>query len=139
MNRHTLRLAERQRVPAWKGVSRALSGPKIKTQEMVALLVVLAGHGLAQTNTGNLEDMPPLRPPRAELPPTFWQQNEAWIIAGLVLLVLLVGGGLWLILRPKPPAIVPPVVRAREELDSLRSQPETGLLLSKRSEERRGG
>ena len=40
----------------------------------------------------------------------------------------------WLLLRPKPPATVPSEVRARQELEPLRHQPEDGALLSRVSQ-----
>ena len=51
------------------------------------------------------DDIPPLRPPHAELPPTFWEQHGLWVIvAGSRSLLALVGAAVWCLLRPKPPA-----------------------------------
>ena len=88
----------------------------------------------ADTNSPSSDDLPPLRPPRAEIPPTFWQQHQAWILAGGLFLVVLIGVAVWLVLRPKPPRIIPPAIRAREALEPLRNQPENGLVLSKVSQ-----
>ena len=84
-------------------------------------------------------DPPPkLRPPRPEIAPSFWEQHpgEIWqqhkaIIILLALLLLgLVAGLVWYFLRPRPSLIVPPGVRARKELEKLKSEPENGALLS---------
>ncbi|MBI3850683.1 MAG: hypothetical protein HY298_10495 [Verrucomicrobia bacterium] len=79
-------------------------------------------------------DIPPLRPPHAEIPPTFWEQHTAGVcIAGLAVL-LIAGLVVWLALRPKPPVIVPPEVQARNELAGLRNLTEDGVVLSKVSQ-----
>lgn len=77
------------------------------------------------------DDIPPLRPPRGPIPPSLWEQYGFWIITGAVLVLLLLAAVIWLVLRPRPAAVKPPVVQAREALGSLRQQPETGTLLSR--------
>ena len=76
-------------------------------------------------------DLPPLQPPHSDLLPTFWEQYHWAVVAGalaaLALLILLV---VWL-RRPRPAIIIPPDVIARRELESLRGQPENGVLLMK--------
>ncbi len=85
----------------------------------------------AATNTPGPDDIPPLRPPHAEMPPTFWEHDGLWVIVlGILFLALACAAG-WFLLRPKPPVIVPPGVRAREALEPLRQAPEDGLLLSR--------
>jgi hypothetical protein len=79
-------------------------------------------------------DIPPLRPPHAELAPTFWEQYGLWVVVFGVLLVALVCGVAWLLTRPKPPVVVPPEVQARLALEPLRQQPEDGALLSRVSQ-----
>lgn len=84
----------------------------------------------AQTNN----DIPPLRPPHAEIPATFLEQHTTSIsLVGFALLAL-IGIAIWLATRPKPPVIVPPEVQARGELESLRRLPEDGRVLSKVSQ-----
>src|SRR4051794_25081506 len=82
----------------------------------------------------NSDEIPPLRPPRDLIPPTYWEQHSTAIIlltiVGLAALVFC----LWLILRPKAPIVVPPEVQAREALEPLRGQPEDGALLSRVSQ-----
>lgn len=80
------------------------------------------------------DDIPPLRPPHAELPPTFWDQYSLWVILFGVLLLALVCAVAWVLTRPKPPMVVPPEVQARQALEPLRQQPEEGVLLSRVSQ-----
>jgi hypothetical protein len=88
----------------------------------------------AATDAPAPEEIALLRPPHAELPPAFWEQHGLWVILVGVLLLALVGAAVWYLLRPKPPAVAAPEVRAREALEPLRSQPEDGLLLSRVSQ-----
>ncbi len=88
----------------------------------------------AATNLLSPDEIPPLRPPRAELPPTFWERYGPWPAIGGSVLLLLLGIGIWLLLRPRPPQPVPPVVQARADLTILQGQPETGPLLSRVSQ-----
>jgi hypothetical protein len=75
-----------------------------------------------------------LRPPHAEIPPTFWEQYGLWVILCGVLVLGLVCVAAWFLTRPKPPVIVPPEVQARQALEPLRQQPEDGALLSRLSQ-----
>jgi hypothetical protein len=97
---------------------------------LLAAQLVLA----ADTNSLTPDAIPPLRPPHAEIPPTFWDQYSLWVILFGVLLLALVCAAVWLLTRPKPPVIVPPEVRARQALEPLRQQPEDGALLSRVSQ-----
>jgi hypothetical protein len=101
-----------------------------------SFLVLAFGSGelFGQTNVGTSDDLPPLRPPRSEILPTFWERHQITIIVVVVLLLVLVFVGLWVLSRPKPPIIAPPAAKAREALHNLRNQPETGELLSKISQ-----
>ncbi len=85
-------------------------------------------------STISTNDIPPLRPPHAEIPPTFWEQHGLWVVLFGVLLLGLVCAAAWFLTRPKPPVIVPPEVQARQALEPLRRQPEDGALLSRVSQ-----
>ena len=79
-------------------------------------------------------EIPPLRPLHAEIPPTFWEQHPFSIgVVGLALLAFM-GVAIWFATRPRPPVIVPPEVQARNELELLRELPETGAVLSQVSQ-----
>jgi hypothetical protein len=99
-------------------------------------LCVVAPRALfaATTNAARPDEIPPLRPPHAEIPPTFWEQYSLWVILLGVLLLAALGVAVWLLLRPKPPEVVPPEVQARQALEPLRPQPEDGALLSRISQ-----
>ena len=98
------------------------------------LWLVAAQPVLAATNAPGLDEIPPLRPPHAEIPPTFWDQYGLWVILSGVLLLALVCAAAWFLTRPKPPVVVPPHVQARQALEPLRQQPEDGVLLSRVSQ-----
>jgi hypothetical protein len=88
----------------------------------------------AATNAPANDEIPPLRPPHAEIPATFWDQYSAWVILAGVLVVGLIGVAAWFLSQPKPPVVVPPEVLARKALEPLRQQPEDGALLSRVSQ-----
>ena len=98
------------------------------------LWVIGVPSSLAATNSSSLDEIPPLRPPRGEIPPGFREQYGWWVIAGWVVLLVLLGGVFWLVTRPGPPVIVPPDIAARRALESLRQQPEDGAVLSRVSQ-----
>jgi hypothetical protein len=82
------------------------------------------------TNSPRHDKIPDLRPPHAELAPTLWEQHGNEIVLGAVAAVLVLGAGVWFLLRPKPPVLIPPDVTAREALAPLAQQPENGAVLS---------
>ena len=88
---------------------------------------------LAQTNPATSDDLPPLRPPRPEIVPSFWDQHQLAIVLAIIVFLAAVCAGVWILLRPKPPLLPTPAARARAALEPLRGQPETGLLLSQTS------
>jgi hypothetical protein len=88
----------------------------------------------AATNLVSADDIPPLRPPRGELAPTYWEQHGAWPFVLGAVGVLLAGAVVWLLLRPRPAAPVPPAVAAHRALDPLANQPENGIVLSRISQ-----
>jgi len=81
-------------------------------------------------------DLPPssLKPPRAEIPPTVWEQHGPVIVVGAIVVLGALATGVWLFLRPKPVVAVPCAVQARTELEGLRDRPEDGALLSRTSQ-----
>ena len=87
---------------------------------------------VAQTN--EVEEIPPLRPPRAEIPPSFWEEHGLLAVGlGLVGLLVLVAV-IWLLTRPRPAQPVPPAVQARRALEPLRPVNENGKVLSEVSQ-----
>lgn len=98
------------------------------------LFLLLVAPVFADTNPISADQIPPLRPPRGELAPTYWERHGAWPVVFGGLAVLLVGAGVWLLLRPKPPVPIPPAAAARRALDPLAKQPEDGIVLSRISQ-----
>jgi hypothetical protein len=88
----------------------------------------------AATNAPGPDEIPPLRPPHAELPPTFWEQHGLWVIVAGSLFLALICLAAWFLLRSRPQLAVPPEVQARQALEPLRRQPEDGALLSQVSQ-----
>lgn len=99
---------------------------------MAVLSYVLAAPVHAATNLIAVDEIPPLVPPRGEIAPGFWEQYGSWVVFGALGLLVLAGVAVWLLLRPKrPPVITPPAIQAQEELQSLRGQAESGVVLSR--------
>jgi hypothetical protein len=92
-------------------------------------LLLLPGSVLAFTNS-RPNDIPPLRPPRKEMPPTYWEQHGGLVVVLGVVLVGVIFAGIWFVRRARPQVTVPPEVQARAALEAIRGQPETGAVLS---------
>jgi hypothetical protein len=97
-------------------------------------LMIIPGMLPGQTNSETVEQIPPLRPPHGEIPPGFWERHGQEVVLGALIVVVLLGAGIWFLVRPKPPILVSPEAQARQALESLRGQSETGVLLSKVSQ-----
>ena len=98
--------------------------------ESIVLWLMFALTSAAVAATNATDEIPPLRPPRGEIPATFWEAH-GWQVAGagFALVVLLVI--LWRILsRNRPQPTVPPEVAAHQSLEALRGRPEDAALLS---------
>ena len=80
------------------------------------------------------EEIPKLAPPCPVLPPTFWEQHGSTLLLASLAALLLVALVVWRWLRPKPAAVIPPEVMARQALELLRSRPEDGAALSQISQ-----
>jgi hypothetical protein len=88
----------------------------------------------AATNAPGEDALLKLRPPRGEIPPTFWERDGVWIIAAVVVLLVVIALGVWWLTRPKPTVPVPPDVQARKALEPLRQKAEDGAVLSQVSQ-----
>jgi hypothetical protein len=115
---------------------RALRPSAFGIWTLPCVLGMLVPHALfaAATNTPGPDEIPALRPPHAELAPTFWELYGWWVILAGVFVLLLVCAAVWFLTRPKPPVLVPPEVQARQALEALRQQPEDGAVLSQVSQ-----
>ncbi len=93
---------------------------------LCCFVMLLAVAGFAQAP----DDAPQLRPIRAELPPTFWEQHTGTVVLYAVEFLVLAGIAAWLFLRPVPPLPVPIEVQTRSELEVLRKQSPDATTLS---------
>lgn len=82
------------------------------------------------TASGN-DEIPPLRPPRAELPPGFWEQHAVLIGVTTALVILAVAAVVWLVLRPKARPAPAPEQVARRQLQMLKNRPADPQLLTR--------
>jgi len=96
---------------------RRLRGKKLLG--LIVFCLVLVGSALAAG-----DDIPSLRPPRAELRPTFWEQHGWQIVLAAVLFAGLTAFFLTWRRGPKPSVIIPPEALARAALEALRGQAE---------------
>jgi len=99
-----------------------------------ACLLRFARSALAATNSPGADEIPRLRPPHAEIPPGFWEAHGVGVVALSILGLALVCAAVWILIRPKPPVVVPPEVQARRALEPMLQQPEDGALLSRVSQ-----
>ena len=99
---------------------------------LAAALSLLFAQSLfaADTNPATNSEIPALRPPHAELAPTYWEQHGVAVVVCVVLFLALVGVAIWYLTRPKPPVVIPPEVLARKALEPLGQRAEDGALLS---------
>lgn len=110
---------------------------KIPGPIWAALLVIGCGaQSLCAQFKEASDEIPPLRPPRAEMPPTFWDEHGTSVTTGSGLLVFLIAALiLWLVFRPRKPVVQEPAaIQAHRALESLRRQPEDGAVLSRVSQ-----
>ena len=112
--------------------------PKSEIRKLEALTfllpLLLASPLLAATNDANSDMIPPLLPPRGEIPPSLWELHGPGMVVGGFCFLSLVALAIWWLVRPKPQAPAPPEAVARQALTPLREQPETGILLSRVSQ-----
>lgn len=110
---------QRSEVGGWNGGVLAVVG-------FFCFVMLLAAAGFAQAP----DDAPQLRPIRAELPPTFWEQHTMTVVLYSVEGLVLAGIVAWLFLRPVPPLPVPIEIQTRSELEVLRKQSQDTTMLS---------
>src|SRR5436309_12740564 len=89
---------------------------------------------LADTNPVSSDEIPPLRAPRGEIPPTFWEQYGQWVIVGTVVVVVVACVAIWFLTRPSPPVVIAAAIQARRALEPLCGPAEDGVVLSKVSQ-----
>src|SRR6185436_11731470 len=99
-----------------------------------ALVVASCLTPLSWAATNEAGDDFKLRPPRGEIPASFWEQNRKWLVPMGIAGALAAGLLVWYFSRPKLAAEVPPEVRARKELDALTNQGGDREVLSRTSQ-----
>lgn len=89
-------------------------------QAVCATVMTLGARLLAAP--ASTDEIPPLKPPLPQVPPSYWEQNRVWILicvgVGSILVFLVIR---W-ILRPKPVKPIPPGVVARQKLEPFRGR-----------------
>ena len=94
------------------------------------LMLLAMDYCFAASDPNSPEELPKLRPPKTEIPPTFWEQHGSWVVAGIVTVLVILAVLVWFLTRPRSVAPIPPETKAREALAKLNQRPETGALLS---------
>lgn len=84
----------------------------------------------AETLTLGKDEIPPLQPPRGEMPPGFWEAHGGTVAGIACLLVVAAVIAWWVRARARPPVPVPPEALAHASLESLRGRPEDPVVLS---------
>ena len=98
------------------------------------LLAIAEVRMAAATNSPtNPDEIPPLRPPKPDIPPGFWEQHGLLVVL-LGVAAVIVAVLLWRMLpRPRPAESPEPAAIARQALESLRHRPEDAALLAETS------
>ena len=125
-------LAGRSRHSGSKNSRRARSGFAFLLLTLF-FCVGAASSLVAQTNVP-IEEIPPLLPPRGELPPSFSEQYGLWLVLGGVFLLAAVAAAIWFLTRPKPARMIPPAIEARAYLEALCQRTEDGSVLMRVSQ-----
>lgn len=94
---------------------------------LFCLVMLLAMAGFAQAP----DDVPQLRPIRAELAPTFWEQHTMPVVLYAAEFLVLAGIVAWLFMRRVPPLPEPIEALTRRELEALRKQAPDEATLSR--------
>jgi hypothetical protein len=94
------------------------------------MLLQVPAWGLAVATNPPPGKIPPLRPPREALGPTFWEQHGRKVLAGAAAGLLCCAGLLWWLRRPGPVVNEPAERAARRALEALRGQTEEPALVA---------
>ena len=78
--------------------------------------------------------LPNLLPPLAPLPPTFWEQHGTAVLAGGLIFLAVAALVAGIVLKSRPPRVLPPAIVARETLTKCRARPEDGNVLTEVSQ-----
>ena len=105
----------------------------INSRAVVAIisLFFLPLLSLRAATNADVDEIPPLRPPREEIAPTFWEQHGVLVLILGALGLFIIIAAVRFLTRPKPTVMLSPEEEARRALEPLREQPETGVVLSK--------
>jgi len=112
--------------------------PSETTTLLLRTLRLLCFSFFANTAFGAADEIPPLRPPRAEFHPSFWEQHSVWLVAAAIIIV---GTAAFWILRlrqPTPVPVTPPEEIPRRALEPLRGRAEDAALVAEVSQIMRG-
>jgi hypothetical protein len=109
---------------------------------MLAIIACCLVHN-PRSCSGNLpkpstQEIPPLKPPQGEIPPSAWENNGFAIVTAGLLTLAGLSVAVWLGFRPRPVPAIPPDAQARAQLESLVGKPQTGRLISDVSRVTRG-
>jgi hypothetical protein len=118
-------------LPHSRTLSRVTGNHRNTAMVIVTTNFLLSVRAQAQ---GGADEIPKLHPFHAEIPPTFWEQHGMMVLVTGLVLTILAGVLLWLLLRPRPPVVVPPEVQAREALAALPATGGDGAALSRVSQ-----
>ena len=88
----------------------------------------------ANTAFGASDEIPPLRPPRAEFHPSFWEQHSAWLLAAAIIIVGAAAFWFTRLRQPTPVPVTPPEELSRRALEPLRGRGEDAALIAEVSQ-----
>jgi hypothetical protein len=101
----------------------------IRVSSVALLFCLFTFTGAAQPGSDDTNALK-LLPPYGELPPTFWERYGPAILVIAFIVLVVAALVLWLVLKPRRQASLPPAVQAQRALEALRGRLEDGACLS---------
>jgi hypothetical protein len=97
---------------------------------LVLCLHALAYGGLTAKNSELSDEIPPLKPPRGEIPAGFWEQNRLLVTAAAVATLCVAALTIRFLARKKQSEPIPPEIEARTALEAFHGKTENGHTIS---------
>jgi hypothetical protein len=89
---------------------------------------------IANRAFGAADEIPPLRPARAEFHPSFWEQHGLWLITAVIIIAGAAAFWRMRLRQPTPIPVTPPEEIARRALQPLQSRAEDAALVTEVSQ-----
>jgi len=103
----------------------------MSSRGVVLSFLVWGSASLCLAATNDADEALKLRPPRNEIPPSFWEQHGALVLVLGICALIGVALVVWYFARPKSVVPLPPGIRARREFEALAGKPADRAILTR--------